>query len=56
MYDVFSRQKCDTFSRSQEAVFELSMRFADPYKPSPNLNEEEKLEREKLMFLELTQG
>lgn len=54
-YDVFYRQKCDTFSRSAEAVFELSMRFAEPFSLSDNLSAEEKLEAERLMFLELTQ-
>ncbi|KZV70974.1 DUF89-domain-containing protein [Peniophora sp. CONT] len=54
-YDVFFRQKCDTFSRSSDAVFELSMRFAEPFHLSPNVSEEEKMEKERLMFLELTQ-
>ncbi|KAI0322978.1 DUF89-domain-containing protein [Amylostereum chailletii] len=54
-YDVFYRQKCDTFSRSSDAVFELSMRFAEPFTLSPNLSAEEKSEAERLMFLELTQ-
>ncbi|KAJ8084582.1 Hairy/enhancer-of-split with YRPW motif protein 2 [Marasmius tenuissimus] len=54
-YDVFYRQKCDTFSRSAEAVFELSMRFAEPFSLAENLSAEEKLEAERLMFLELTQ-
>ncbi|KAF9454182.1 DUF89-domain-containing protein [Macrolepiota fuliginosa MF-IS2] len=54
-YDVFYRQKCDTFSRSADAVFELSMRFAEPFKISDGLSAEEKLEAERLMFLELTQ-
>ena len=31
-YDVFFRQKCDTFSRSSQAVFELSTRFVEPWK------------------------
>lgn len=48
--------KCDTFSRSADAVFELSMRFAEPFKISEDLSPEEKLEAERLMFLELTQG
>jgi damage-control phosphatase, subfamily III len=71
-YDVFYRQKvriysylyhdlpilaqCDTFSRSADAVFELSLRFADPFKISEKLSPSEKLEAERLMFLELTQG
>ncbi|KAF9270715.1 DUF89-domain-containing protein [Marasmius fiardii PR-910] len=54
-YDVFYRQKCDTFSRSAEAVFELSMRFAEPFTLAENLSAEEKIEAERLMFLELTQ-
>ncbi|KAL1737819.1 hypothetical protein HDZ31DRAFT_13603, partial [Schizophyllum fasciatum] len=54
-YDVFFRQKCDTFSRSNDAVFELSMRFAEPFKIAENLSDAEKLEAERLMFLELTQ-
>lgn len=32
------------------------MRFADPFKISDNLSADEKLEAERLMFLELTQG
>lgn len=48
--------KCDTFSRSADAVFELSMRFAEPFKIAEGLSAEEKLEAERLMFLELTQG
>ncbi|KAN0100381.1 Protein of unknown function DUF89 domain containing protein [Tylopilus felleus] len=54
-YDVFYRQKCDTFSRSAEAVFELSMRFADPFRQPENISEQERAEAERLMFLELTQ-
>ncbi|PIL31472.1 hypothetical protein GSI_06174 [Ganoderma sinense ZZ0214-1] len=54
-YDVFFRQKCDTFSRSSEAVFELSMRFAEPFTQKADVTSEEKLEAERLMFLELTQ-
>jgi len=53
-YDVFFRQKCDTFSRSGDAVFELSTRFADP----PKMIQEEgpaKQEQLKLLFIELTQ-
>ncbi|KAG6879571.1 hypothetical protein C0992_001398 [Termitomyces sp. T32_za158] len=46
---------CDTFSRSADAVFELSMRFAEPFKLSEALSPEERLEAERLMFLELTQ-
>ncbi|KAI0059474.1 DUF89-domain-containing protein [Artomyces pyxidatus] len=54
-YDVFYRQKCDTFSRSSDAVFELSMRFAEPFAQNNKLSEAEKLEAERHMFLELTQ-
>ncbi|KAI9625944.1 hypothetical protein KEM48_010644 [Puccinia striiformis f. sp. tritici PST-130] len=53
-YDVFFRQKSDTFSRSGDAVFELSTRFADP----PKMIQEEgeaKQEQLKLLFTELTQ-
>jgi hypothetical protein len=32
------------------------MRFADPFKISDDLSPKEKLEAERLMFLELTQG
>ncbi|WVF68552.1 hypothetical protein IAT40_003320 [Kwoniella sp. CBS 6097] len=54
-YDVFFRQKCDTFSRSSQAVFELSQRFAEPHKGNADLSPEAKLEKDKLLFLELTQ-
>ncbi|ORY34912.1 hypothetical protein BCR39DRAFT_515577 [Naematelia encephala] len=54
-YDVFFRQKCDTFSRSNQAVFELSTRFSEPAVNEPNLSEEARLEKKKLLFLELTQ-
>ncbi|KAJ2914773.1 hypothetical protein MD484_g5633, partial [Candolleomyces efflorescens] len=50
-YDVFYRQKNDTFSRSHEAVFELAMRFAEPSGKSAN----ESVESLRLMFMELTQ-
>ncbi|KAI0003741.1 DUF89-domain-containing protein [Russula compacta] len=53
-YDVFYRQKCDTFSRSSDAVFELSTRFAEPFTQSGK-SPEAKLEAQRLMFLELTQ-
>ncbi|GAA5824717.1 hypothetical protein JCM5353_004420 [Sporobolomyces roseus] len=52
-YDVFFRQKCDTFSRSSDAVFELSLRFAEPFKH--DLDESKQLEAKRLMFHELTQ-
>lgn len=54
--DVFFRQKCDTFSRSNQAVFELSQRFSEPQSIDANLSEQEQLEKKKLLFLELTQG
>ncbi|KLO15019.1 DUF89-domain-containing protein [Schizopora paradoxa] len=54
-YDVFFRQKCDTFSRSDKAVFELSMRFHEPFKHREGLSDTEKLEAERLVFHELTQ-
>ena len=55
-----SVQKCDTFSRSSQAVFELSTRFVEPWKYADSeahakLSEQELLEAERLMFLELTQ-
>ena len=53
MTDFF---KCDTFSRSADAVFELSMRFAEPFKIADSLAADERIEAERLMFLELTQG
>ncbi len=53
MIDLF---KCDTFSRSADAVFELSMRFAEPFKIADGLAADERIETERLMFLELTQG
>jgi len=51
-YDVFFRQKCDTFSRSSDAVFELSTRFAEPFVHKEN---DPQKERERMMFLELAQ-
>ncbi|KAF8750438.1 hypothetical protein RHS01_09246 [Rhizoctonia solani] len=51
-YDVFFRQKCDTFSRSSQAVFELSTRFATPFS-IPDASKE--AETVRLMFRELTQ-
>lgn len=47
-YDVFFRQKCDTFSRSNMAVFELANRFSELFRYE---NEEGK----RVMFHELTQ-
>ena len=54
--DVFFRQKCDTFSRSNTAVFELSTRFSHPTPQDEHLSEEAKRQKDKLIFLELTQG
>ena len=50
--------QCDTFSRSSQAVFELSQRFVEPWKyanDKGDLSQAEILEAERLMFLELTQ-
>ncbi|KAK0554610.1 Hairy/enhancer-of-split with YRPW motif protein 2 [Tilletia horrida] len=54
-YDVFFRQKCDTFSRSNTAVFELSTRFAEPFAYPDQATDEEKASARKLLFHELTQ-
>ncbi|GAA5989901.1 hypothetical protein JCM10908_002369 [Rhodotorula pacifica] len=54
-YDVFFRQKCDTFSRSSDAVFELSLRFGKPWQQDNSLSKEDALEAKRLMFHELTQ-
>lgn len=54
-YDVFFRQKCDTFSRSSTAVFELSTRFAEPFQYAAQASDEDKLKAAKLVFHELTQ-
>ncbi|KAJ9104410.1 hypothetical protein QFC20_004546 [Naganishia adeliensis] len=54
-YDVFFRQKCDTFARSSTAVFELASRFAQPFKHEDGLTDELKLKANKLIFRELTQ-
>ncbi|GAA5951090.1 hypothetical protein JCM21900_005720 [Sporobolomyces salmonicolor] len=54
-YDVFFRQKCDTFSRSADAVFELSLRFAEPYKVIEGIDATKEFEAKRLMFHELTQ-
>lgn len=48
--------KCDTFSRSQEAVLELSMRFAEVGWPTAGVDEQMVSDKERLMFLELTQS
>lgn len=55
-YDVFFRQKCDTFGRSGTAVFELSTRFAEPFTYAANVtSESDKKDVRQLLFLELTQ-
>lgn len=54
-YDVFFRQKCETFSRSSEAVFELATRFAAPYEPDTTLSADKQLDLKRLLFHELTQ-
>ena len=48
--------QCDTFSRSTDAVFELSMRFAEQFRHDETLPVEEKIENERLMFHELSQS
>ena len=48
--------QCDTFSRSSDAVFELSTRFAEPFKQLDGISDDEKTDAGRLMFLELTQG
>ena len=48
--------QCDTFSRSHDAVFELSMRFAEPFAMKDDATPAQRLEAERLMFLELTQS
>ncbi|GAA98802.1 uncharacterized protein L969DRAFT_76534 [Mixia osmundae IAM 14324] len=54
-YDVFFRQKCDTFSRSSQAVFELSTRFADDFKYATGIDEAGQAKARQLIFHELTQ-
>lgn len=54
-YDVFFRQKCETFSRSSQAVFELSTRFATPFHQPQGASAEELLKAKQLLFKELTQ-
>lgn len=51
--NTFAFTECDTFSRSSDAVFELSLRFAEPFKH--DLDESKQLEAKRLMFHELTQ-
>lgn len=47
--------QCDTFSRSAQAVFELSTRFAAPFTQKEGATDGEKQAANKLMFHELTQ-
>jgi len=54
-YDVFFRQKCETFSRSGQAVFELSTRFAELFMYNDTDSEEKKEAARKILFMELTQ-
>ena len=54
-YDVFFRQKCDTFSRSSQAVMELALRFSEPHKHADGLSKHDIFEKNKLIFLELAQ-
>lgn len=49
------RQKCDTFSRSSDAVFELSMRFSAPFTYADGMDDDKRLAQDELTFLELTQ-
>lgn len=53
---ILKQLQCDTFSRSNDAVFELSTRFVEPFKHKPGMTDEQKLEAERLMFIELTQS
>lgn len=52
---MFFRQKCDTFARSSDAVFELSTRFAVPWTQSADLTPEQAEAGRHAIFLELTQ-
>ena len=52
---MFFRQKCDTFARSSDAVFELSTRFAQPWKVPEGLSEKAVEAARRAIFLELTQ-
>ncbi|GMK59461.1 hypothetical protein CspeluHIS016_0800670 [Cutaneotrichosporon spelunceum] len=54
-YDVFFRQKCDTFSRSSAAVMELASRFAEPAAIDKGLTPDEERARNQLIFHELAQ-
>lgn len=52
---MFFRQKCDTFARSSDAVFELSTRFATPWTQAEGLSQEQLDAGKRAIFLELTQ-
>ena len=47
--------QCDTFARSGTAVFELSTRFAEPFKYPEGADEQTREQARKLLFAELTQ-
>lgn len=53
---IYLLTQCDTFARSNDAVFELSTRFVEPFKHQEGLADDAKLEAERLMFMELTQS
>jgi hypothetical protein len=52
---VFLPTECETFSRSGDAVFELSTRFVEPFVIDSKLSPEMQLDAKKLLFHELTQ-
>ena len=47
--------QCDTFARSGTAVFELSTRFAEPFKYPEGADEATREKARQLLFAELTQ-
>ena len=54
---IFKRVfQCDTFSRSSDAVFELSMRFAEPHLPDIANKQLDRVETNRLLFMELSQS
>ena len=54
-YNALFCQTCDTFARSSDAVFELSTRFAIPFKLAGGLTDDQALAARRAVFLELTQ-
>ena len=50
--------QCDTFSSSSDAVFELSMRSAEPHFKLPEIANKQldRVETNRLLFMELSQG